>query len=245
MDGAAYLASIRENAAALKAAARRGPDAPAPSCPGWTAGHLLVHVGKAYNWIVEVVTTRAQAPLMPRPDDHAFDRTDPGVFAWFDRSLAAFQTTLRDADPEEPVWSWSSDRRAGFWLRLMAHETALHRWDAQLAHDAAAPIAADQARDGVDYTLDFWLPACRNGSLLPARGESYHLHRTDGEGEWTIRFAPGGPRVTREHSKGDVALRGPASDLLLFLWRRVPPERLDLFGDRAVLDRFFELAPPR
>ncbi len=49
-----------------------------------------------------------------------------------------------------------------------------------------------------------------------------HLHCTDGEGEWLITRAGDDVVVTREHAKGDVAARGTASDLLLFLWGRVP-----------------------
>jgi uncharacterized protein (TIGR03083 family) len=37
---------------------------------------------------------------------------------------------------------------------------------------------------------------------------------------------------------------GTASDLMLFLWHRVPYERLDVHGDRTVLDRYFTLVPP-
>jgi hypothetical protein len=44
--------------------------------------------------------------------------------------------------------------------------------------------------------------------------------------------------VTREHAKGDAALRGPAADLLLALWHRLPLDDLDVVGDRAVAERF-------
>jgi hypothetical protein len=44
--------------------------------------------------------------------------------------------------------------------------------------------------------------------------------------------------VSREHAKGDVAARGSASDLLLFLWGRVSAERLEVFGDAELLARF-------
>jgi hypothetical protein len=33
-------------------------------------------------------------------------------------------------------------------------------------------------------------------------------------------------------------LRGTAQDLLLALWRRVPLDALEIFGDRAVADTF-------
>jgi hypothetical protein len=44
--------------------------------------------------------------------------------------------------------------------------------------------------------------------------------------------------VERVHAKGDVAVRGTASDLVLMLWNRVDPGGLELHGDRNGLDRF-------
>ncbi|WP_219466745.1 hypothetical protein [Nonomuraea rhizosphaerae] len=42
----------------------------------------------------------------------------------------------------------------------------------------------------------------------------------------------------------DVEVAGTASDLMLFLWRRLPAGRLGVRGDREVLDRYFTLVPP-
>jgi len=39
-----------------------------------------------------------------------------------------------------------------------------------------------------------------------------------------------------------VALRGPASDLFLTLWRRRPLDSIDLVGDRAVADALYDAA---
>ena len=55
-----------------------------------------------------------------------------------------------------------------------------------------------------------------------------------------MRLAPDGVVVTREHAKGDVAARGPASDLLLLVWGRDRPDAVDVFGDAALLDRWQE-----
>ena len=59
--------------------------------------------------------------------------------------------------------------------------------------------------------------------------------RTDVEGEWFIH--PDG-RVEAIHAKGDTALRGTASDLLLALYKRIPFERLDIIGDEALARQF-------
>jgi hypothetical protein len=48
----------------------------------------------------------------------------------------------------------------------------------------------------------------------------------------------GGTEVTREHAKGDCALRGAAHDLLLVLWRRLPLSAIEVVGDAAVAARF-------
>jgi hypothetical protein len=39
--------------------------------------------------------------------------------------------------------------------------------------------------------------------------------------------------VRREHAKADVAVRGPASALELFLYNRRGPDGLEVFGDEA------------
>ena len=42
--------------------------------------------------------------------------------------------TLDAVDPELPAWNFAPQaKKAAFWHRRMAHETAIHRWDAQMA----------------------------------------------------------------------------------------------------------------
>ena len=42
---------------------------------------------------------------------------------------------------------------------------------------------------------------------------------------------------TREHRKGDVAIRGRAQDIRMWLWRR-DDEGLEMIGDKVVARRF-------
>jgi predicted lipid carrier protein YhbT len=76
------------------------------------------------------------------------------------------------------------------------------------------------------------------GAELRSRGETMHLHSTDHEGEWLVRMEPDGLRVSREHAKGDAAVRGPAADLLLVVVGRAPATTVEVLGDGAVLDRW-------
>ena len=51
--------------------------------------------------------------------------------------------------------------------------------------------------------------------------------------------------MRREHAQGDLALRGPAESLLLFLWGRVDPEAagIEILGEASLLTRWTELVP--
>lgn len=267
MDTAEYLSALHREAAAFVAAASLATAAPAPavpSCPGWSMTDLVLHLGAVYRHAVRIVANRQREEVPLSRDDLGWLRLGQHyiawlvqgaapsdvplpteVLAWCEQSAAELEAVLRAADPDEPIWTWAQDRRVAHYPRMMAIETAIHRWDAQLAQDDPAPIEATLAVDGIDQTFDVMLPARRQWrEPRPSAGESYHFHRSDGPGEWVVRFEPAGVVITREHAKGDVAARGTASDLFLFLWHRIPAARLDVFGDASLLDRYFELVPP-
>jgi predicted lipid carrier protein YhbT len=69
-------------------------------------------------------------------------------------------------------------------------------------------------------------------------GGTLHVHCTDTDGEWLMSFGDGLVSLERSHGKGDAAVRGTASDLLLLLTNRVGPSAVETFGDAGVLDRF-------
>ena len=58
------------------------------------------------------------------------------------------------------------------------------------------------------------------------------------EGEWLAQ--PDGKyfAVTREHAKGDCAIRGAAEDILMALWRRAPLTACEVVGDTDVAAAF-------
>ena len=72
--------------------------------------------------------------------------------------------------------------RSGFWARRQANETAVHRYDAQLAAGTHAhPSTRVLAVDGIDEFFDlipFWPWAER----VRGNGETLHFHCTDGDG---------------------------------------------------------------
>jgi predicted lipid carrier protein YhbT len=115
----------------------------------------------------------------------------------------------------------------------MAHETTVHRVDAEQAVGRpVAPVPPGLAVDGIDEIFSVFVAALGQGRS-PGDGRTVHLHATDAEGEWLIRFDRGAVTVEPGHAKGDAAVRAPAGDLLLWLWGRVPLDGLPVFGDPA------------
>ena len=215
-----------------------------PTCPEWTMRQLITHVGRAHRWATAIVTTRSAAPIPFREVPDGKLPADPREHAGWLRAGAAGVVDAVRAARDDQVWTHPGPGPAWYWGRRMAHETAVHRADAQIALGQRPQIDPVTAADGIDEWLGF-LAAPDPGEDQPAlaglHGKVLHVHVTDEEvaaGEWMIRPAADGVTVEPGHGKGDVAVRGPASDLLLVLMRRVPPgdPPVEVLGDAAVLD---------
>jgi uncharacterized protein (TIGR03083 family) len=224
-----------------------------PACPDWTLRQLATHVGRGQRWAAEIVATRSAEfiPFREVPDGKIPD--DPALHApWLRAGAERVVVAVRQAG-SDPVWTFAGPAPASFWARRMAHETAMHRADAQLAAGDRPDFAPDLAADAIDEWLgllcgpapgeeDPRLGALPDGGVL-------HFHATDdgldGAGEWLVRRD--GPRVLVEHGhgKGDVAVRGPAGRLLLVLLRRVPADDPDVqvLGDGALLESWLAATP--
>ena len=240
MDPEPFIAATEREGAAVLAAAEAGLDAPVPTCEGWVVADILGHLGRVHRSVSEIIERRAlEIPAVEIPNP------PPGeaVLGFFEEGLGRVVAALASIGPDEPVYSWSGDGTGRFYHRRMAHELAVHRFDAESAHGTPAPFDAELAADGIDEYLDVLVPfsARRWARALPSG--SMHLHRTDGPGEWLVRAVDGAVVTTREHAKGDVAVRGPASDLFAFVWNRGRSEELAVFGDDAVADEWAALAP--
>jgi uncharacterized protein (TIGR03083 family) len=224
------LAAIRRDADRFYAVADTAePAAPVPGCPEWTIADLVWHLGHVHWFWGTIVERRASEPGETGSDP---ERPDSYVdlVAW-GRDQADRMLQLLDATADDvPVWTWaldSSQHDVGFIRRHQVQEAAVHRWDMERAATGEPqPIEPDVAADSVDELLAVTLPWGVKPDI-PLEG-SVHIHCTDTVGEWFIH--PDG-RVEAIHAKGDVALRGTASDLLLSLYTRVPITALEVIGD--------------
>lgn len=183
---------------------------------------------------------------IPVPDDAA------ELGEWLSAGARELVEAVRTVGAQQPVWNHVGvDLCAGFWLRRMTHETAVHRADVALTVDEQFRLDADLAADAISE----WLTLINSPGAAAYRpelaeelrgdGQTLHLHATDepslGEsGEWLIRRGPDAVTWEHGHQKGDVAVRGLAVDLLLALLGRIPvnDERVEVVGDTALFEHW-------
>jgi uncharacterized protein (TIGR03083 family) len=153
-------------------------------------------------------------------------------------------SALVDAGIEREVWTWTGANRDTAWVRRrMAQETAVHRFDAARAVGIGYEVPTVVAADGIDEFLMWFAGTERcEGAMKP--GGTVHLHCTDtteadvAGGEWYVSSLKE-PTCTfsREHRKGDAAVRGRAHDILMWLWRR-SDDGIEIIGNDVVARRF-------
>ena len=205
--------------------------------PGRNIDELLRHVGIAHQRAALIIREgRAEPPLLEDTNP-----THGGSLSLYEAGLATLLEAMRTVDPATPVWTFSrSDETAAFWHRRMAHETTVHRVDAEQTAGTVGPVEPGLALDGIAESLEVFAPrtARREGDPSTA---TVQLHATDVEGEWLVTLGRGSVAVEHGHAKGDAAVRGTAADLYLWLWGRLSSERLGVFGDPTVAQRLATL----
>lgn len=236
-----WIGALRtEGPAFATAVAEAPPETPVLSCPGWTVTDLAHHLSRAYLWVGTVLTAGGTA----RPERHEVEPPAGLTPAqWYAQEYERLTALLEGLDPEAPAWNFAPQpKKAGFWPRRVAHETAVHRWDAQLAIGAGDPIEAKLASDGVSEVLDTWLPAGRR-----VRSGQWHgvvqLTATDAAQEWYLRLRGEGVALLdtatildHDDHRARAQVTGTASDLLLALMGRISFDTLGVAGDRTLLD---------
>lgn len=248
MDPTEHRAALLAEARRIAAVPPTALGAPVAACPGWDVQRLIGHLGRVHHWaaahLASDPASDEEVSGGPRPP------TGDAILPWYRESVDLLVAELDRHDPDAPARTFAGPADARFWFRRQAHEVAVHRWDLEdaVAPGEAAPIDPALAADGLDEWLGFFVPRflARHDRIPPDLvGATVHVHCTDeglvpGAGEWLLRLTEDGSELERAHAKGDAALRGPASDLLLVAWHRLPLDRVDGVGDleraAAVLD---------
>jgi uncharacterized protein (TIGR03083 family) len=243
---AEHVDSIERDGALLADAAEKaGLTAPVPPCPGWQVRDLVRHQTYVHSWAARHVDEQLPE-LIDEADEAAILGGGPpeaGLIAAYRDGHAALVQTLRDADPDVTCATFlrGAPSPLAFWARRQAHETAIHRLDAQSAvASAPGPAAAFEpafAADGLDELIMGFAPRRR----YRARGDgerSLAVEAADTGASWQVRLADGANEVRRGAGTADCVLEGPASGLYAFLWNRCDTGAagITVRGDPAVLE---------
>jgi uncharacterized protein (TIGR03083 family) len=207
------LTAFRTNAADLAACTQTADlRNPVPTCPGWTLSDLVNHTGGIHRWATRVVETGDG-----NHDRSATGPDEPGALAaWLLEGAEQLHRTLATTDPNRPCWTFGfPPHQAGFWLRRQALETAVHRWDARNAVGRPVIIESGLAAAGIDEVVDFLHPRQVALGRTSQLAGGVKLTATDHSATWHL----GDPDAAHT-----VRISGPARDLLLLLWGRLPPD---------------------
>lgn len=227
-----YVDIVRSGGERLAVVAERGLDAPVPSCPGWTVRDAVEHTAEVYLHKVACMhDKKAPDPWPPARDD-----TSP--VEHLRAAHEALLTELTSRDPLEfaETWWWD-ERTVGFWGRRMAHETAIHLADVELAHGDVSAIDPVLAVDGVDEVLRQFLAG--DWSDEPVAGPPGATIRVrTGDHGWRVVMEPAAivAQVDKwPHVPVGAVLTGPAEPLYRWLWGRGPDDELTAEGDLGLV----------
>jgi uncharacterized protein (TIGR03083 family) len=231
---AELVTAVRREGEGIAAAAGMGRDAAIPACDGWDVKALVQHVSLVYARIARVVSTRATespqtAAVLP----------DGDPVEVFRDLLDSVVTALSECDADTPMWNWAptTPQVAMFWARRMAHESSVHRFDAQAAHGVVQPIDAELAADGIDELIDVIAHRVYSRDNLTGPTGTVRLQSSDND-TWHLALEPDGPRRTEMVTAPDVAANGTSTALLLAAYGRIPWTSLEVTGDADLLTRW-------
>ena len=251
-----YLRHLRtESDRFLEVLRDADPAARVPSCPDWDADDLLWHLGEVQEFWGLVVEGRLQSPDQAvksgRPDGHA------ALVEFFEEQTARLERVLREADPAEAVWMWSSDKTVGYIRRRQAQEALVHRLDAELTTGQVSPLDPELATDGVVEVLDVMYGGCPEWGEFTPGDAHVSVRTTDTRLVVPVvlgRFTGTDPDDDTSYDEEDLSVQaadhaavpavvvsGTAADLDAWLWHRRDDAGVTVEGDQDVAARFLTL----
>lgn len=222
-----YLEAIAEHSDGFASSSEGNFAAAVEHCPGWDVADLVSHLTNVHWFWATIVDERLDAPpdesLRPArvADDELIERFRVGAHHLVD--------VLERAPDDASVWTWApAQRDVAFVVRHQVQEAAVHHWDAANARRNQLVFETNLAEDAVAEFLTFSV-ACADDPAdppPPGLGTSFVIASSNSGSSWTVADGaiPGTLLVTRGASANLPTVRASASDLLLWLYRRVDLE---------------------
>ena len=230
MRYAELVEGIRVQGAALReSAVLAGPDIPLDTCPDWRVHDLVGHLGGVYDAMLQATHGR---PPKFEPSSGSWSE----VLDRWDRAWQALLARMSNGDPDEHVWSPPGRPPVlRSWARRAAHETAIHRLDADTAVKDLPTLVfgTEFAADGIDEFLGTLLPAIRPSTVAG----TVLYHAADAGRVWQVRLEASEPAITTEPTDSgvdtDLSVVGTADAVYRSVWGR--PSTAVITGDRSIL----------
>ncbi|WP_405709303.1 MULTISPECIES: maleylpyruvate isomerase family mycothiol-dependent enzyme [unclassified Streptomyces] len=235
METTDHIKSLAAEGQLLASAAQEaGTGAPVPTCPDWRVHDLLRHTGMVHRWATAFV---AEGHTSYHPADGEPDLDGPELIGWFREGHDLLVDALGTAPAGLECWSFlPAPSPLAFWARRQAHETTIHRVDAESARGGRpSPVPAALAVDGIDELL-LGLHARPKSRVRTSAPRTLRVRATDFDACWTVHLSPQPPRAVRadeapEEGPVDCELTASAEDLYLTLWNRLPLAAVTMTGD--------------
>ena len=242
MDATTWIDALRTEGRRMEhAVSRLSPEAPIPTCPGWLVRDLVRHTGRVHRWAGLVVSEGRLEP--PSGLEEVIPRGWPAddlLVEWFREGHERIVRALEEAPPDLRCWTFiDTPSPRSFWARRQAHETSIHRLDAELVAGTPSGFDPDYAADGIDEMLVMLITRPGRNPNAP-RDMTLGVSATDVARRWTVAFGPDRAYGRREAGTAECTLSGPAAELYPFLWNRSERGDLRVEGDPDVLEQWRE-----
>jgi uncharacterized protein (TIGR03083 family) len=243
MEIAEHITAVAQEAKLFAEAAKRSDlDVEVPTCPGWVMRDLVRHLSEIHLWAAARVAKRAskiwQEDISESteawPDLAVFWPDDDDLVDWYLETNANLVRSLESASPSDEMFTFlPAPSPLAMWARRQAHETAVHRFDAEYATGHRGRFDPVFASDGIDELVVSF--AQRRTKFPVDSPRTMTVHAQDTDDYWHITMSPDGIVTVREKAQADVTLSGTASDLYLVLWNRPDDSTISVVGDEELL----------
>lgn len=243
MEIAGHVEAVGREARLLADATKLGGlDADVPSCPDWDMRALLSHLSMIHLWAAGHV-----AELHPGswgnlsdlaevwPELAVFWPDDDNLVDWYLETNANLVRTLESAPLDVERWTFNlAPSPLAMWARRQAHETAIHRYDAENAAGISTQFDPTLASDGIDELLVCMAPRYEG---FP-KTRTMAVHATDTDDRWHLTITPDELITVRSNEPAEMTLSGNASDLYLAVWNRGDDSNVTVTGDHDILEQW-------